>query len=147
MTELKKFLLSPLNIDIKNKLTKILQMILKLEEAYEFLEPVDYVKYKIPDYPEIIKYPIDLGTINEKLKNNSYETIQEFLNDVQLVWDNCHMYNPHINQINQSAEHCEKKFKKEFEKIFKYNIEISENFSHDNIGVNDGIKRKDKQFN
>ena len=144
MEDLNKFLLHPINDEIKIKLQKILLSIIKLEEAYEFLEPVDYIKYNIPDYPDIIKYPKDLGSIKQKLENNEYKNIQEFLNDVQLVWDNCHTYNPPNNQITKLAEICEKKFKKEFEKTFKFSIELNDEYSHDNIGINEKIELKDK---
>ena len=144
MENLNKFLLRPINEEIKIKLQKILLSIIKLEEAYEFLEPVDYIKYNIPDYPDIIKYPKDLGSIKQKLENSGYKNIQEFLNDVQLVWDNCHTYNPPMNQIIKLAEICEKKFKKEFEKTFKFSIELNDEYSHNNIGINEKIELKDK---
>ena len=144
MNDLNNFLLSPINEEIKNKLHKILLSITKLEEAYEFLEPVDYIKYNIPDYPEIIKYPRDLGSIKDKIENNGYETIQDFLNDIQLIWDNCHTYNPPLNQVTKCAELCEKKFKKEFEKVFKYSIEPNEEYSHDYIGINEKMELKEK---
>ena len=144
MNNLNKFLLSKINEDIKNKLYKILLTVIKLEESYEFLEPVDYINYNIPDYPKIIKYPKDLGSIKNQLENNKYDTIQDFLNDVQLVWDNCHTYNPPMNQVSKAAEFCEKKFKKEFTKIFKFNIEPSEEYSHENIGINEKIQLKEK---
>ena len=85
MNDLNYFLLASIIQEIKAKLLKILSTIIMLEESYKFLEPVDYVKYNIPDYPEIIKYPKDLGSIKQKLENDGYETIQEFLNDIQLV--------------------------------------------------------------
>ena len=144
MNDSYNFLLSPINEEIKIKLQKILLSITKLEESFEFLEPVDYIKYNIPDYPKIIKYPRDLGLIKLKLEKNEYENIQEFLNDIQLVWDNCHTYNPPMNHVTKCAKFCEKKFKKEFHKTFKLNIEPSEDYSHDNIGINEKIELKEK---
>ena len=144
MNDLNYFLLSPIDEETKIKLQKILSSIIKLDEAYEFIEPVDYIKYNIPDYPKIIKHPRDLGSIKTKLEKNKYETLQDFLNDIQLVWDNCHTYNPPFNQITKYAECCEKKFKKEFEKIFKYSIEPSEEYSHENIGINEKLELKEK---
>ena len=144
MDDLSIFLLSPINEETKIKLLKILLSISKLEESFEFLEPVDYIKYNIPDYPKIIKNPRDLGSIKIKLENNEYETIQEFLNDIQLVWDNCHTYNPPMNHVTKLAKFCEKKFKKEFQKTFKFNIDPSEEYSHDNIGINEKIELKEK---
>ena len=144
MDDLSIFLLSPINEETKIKLLKILLSISKLEESFEFLEPVDYIKYNIPDYPKIIKNPRDLGSIKIKLENDEYETVQEFLNDIQLVWDNCHTYNPPMNHVTKLAKFCEKKFKKEFQKTFKFNIDPSEEYSHDNIGINEKIELKEK---
>ena len=144
MNDLNNFLSSPINVEIKIKFQKILLSIIKLDEAYEFLEPVDFIKYNIPDYPKIIKYPRDLGSVKLKLDKNGYETVQDFLNDVQLIWDNCHTYNPPLNQITKYAQFCEKKFKKEFEKVFKFNIDFDELYSHDNIGINEKMELKDK---
>ena len=144
MNDLNNFLLSPINEETKIKFQKILSSIIKLDEAYEFLEPVDYIKYNIPDYPKIIKYPRDLGSVKIKLEKNGYETVQDFLSDIQLIWDNCHTYNPPLNQITKYAQFCEKKFKKEFEKVFKFNIDPSESYSHEFIGINEKIELKDK---
>ena len=45
------------------------------------------------DYPELIPYPMDLGTILQKLNEENYENIEEFLDDFELIWDNCKSYN------------------------------------------------------
>ena len=143
MNEKNEILNLSINSEIKSKLLKILSSIKKLKEAYEFLEPVDYIQYNIPDYLEVIKYPRDLGKIQFKLENNSYKTIQEFLNDVQLIWDNCYTYNPPMNYISKCAQICEKKFKKEFEKVFNVNIDINYEYNHDNIGINEKLELKE----
>lgn len=45
------------------------------------------------DYPEVVRYPMDLGTINNKFKDKRYKTVEGVLNDIQLIWDNCKLYN------------------------------------------------------
>jgi hypothetical protein len=47
----------------------------------------------LSDYPLVIKNPIDLGTIKKKLTMNRYQYVEEVLDDIQLVWDNCKTYN------------------------------------------------------
>lgn len=42
---------------------KILQFILKVKGCYLFQQPVDVAKYKIDDYYDIVKKPMDFGTI------------------------------------------------------------------------------------
>ena len=36
---------------------------------------------------------MDIGTIGAKLRDDKYRYVEEFLDDVQLVWDNCKTYN------------------------------------------------------
>ena len=143
MTEKNEILNMIIDKEIKSKLLKIISTIKKLKEAYEFLEPVDYIKYNIPDYLDIIKYPRDLSLIQFNLENDYYPNIQSFLNDVQLIWDNCYTYNPPKNYISKCAQICEKKFKKEFEKYFDVNIDIYDTYSNDNIGINEKMELKE----
>ena len=143
MTEKNEILNMIIDKEIKSKLLKIISTIKKLKEAYEFLEPVDYIKYNIPDYLDIIKYPRDLSLIQFNLENDYYPNIQSFLNDVQLIWDNCYTYNPPKNYISKCAQICEKKFKKEIEKYFDVKIDIYDTYSNDNIGVNEKMELKE----
>ncbi len=45
------------------------------------------------DYTRIVKKPMDLGTVSEKLQLDEYRFIEEALDDLQLIWDNCKSYN------------------------------------------------------
>ena len=143
MSEKNEILSHEIDKEIKNKLMKILSTIKKLKEAYEFLEAVDYIKYNIPYYLDVIKYPRDLSIVQFNLENDYYRDIQSFLNDVQLIWDNCYTYNPPLNYISKCAQICEKKFKTEFEKYFNINIDENEEYSHENIGINEKMELKD----
>lgn len=46
------------------------------------------------DYGVLIKHPMDLGTIVRKSNEEKYIYVEEILDDIQLVWDNCKLYNP-----------------------------------------------------
>lgn len=54
--------------------TKILNQCWKVKGAFWFYEPVDPVKYGIMDYFDIIKKPMDLGTVKKKLNYNAYSS-------------------------------------------------------------------------
>jgi hypothetical protein len=41
----------------------ILQQLMQKEEAAAFNEPVDWEGLGLPDYPDIVKHPMDLGTV------------------------------------------------------------------------------------
>lgn len=45
------------------------------------------------DYLEVIKTPMDLGTIKSRIENNYYNHHEDIANDVRLVWTNCMLYN------------------------------------------------------
>ncbi|GAA5795449.1 hypothetical protein HPULCUR_000807 [Helicostylum pulchrum] len=51
----------------------IMRNLKKHRDATPFLHPVDYIKLNVPDYPKVIKYPMDLTTVDQKLNNGEYE--------------------------------------------------------------------------
>jgi bromodomain-containing factor 1 len=65
----------------------------KTKHAIFFLTPVDPVALKIPTYPDVIKRPMDLGTVESKLKNDQYASVQAFADDLQLIVDNAAKFN------------------------------------------------------
>lgn len=72
---------------------KIITTVKKIKGANIFHHPVDHVKLGIPDYPTIIKKPMDFGTVKKKIDMNMYSKATEFLEDMELVFMNCRMYN------------------------------------------------------
>lgn len=58
-----------------------------------FSEAVDAEALKIPDYHTIVKNPMDFGTIKLKLKEHRYTKIEDFIDDMELVFYNCKLYN------------------------------------------------------
>lgn len=58
-----------------------------------FRERVNWEEWGLYDYLQVVKVPMDLGTIRNKLAKNEYKKAAEFARDVRLVWDNCKLYN------------------------------------------------------
>lgn len=81
------------NLNWEKAAKKLLSLLWKIKGGYLFQTPVDIKKYNINDYYEIIKKPMDWGTIKTKLNTNVYSTCQEFLEDMELVFNNCLTYN------------------------------------------------------
>ena len=50
-------------------------------------------KKDYPDYYEVITNPMDMNTINEKIKKGLYKTTEEFIQDCRLMFNNCRQYN------------------------------------------------------
>ncbi|KAF4714368.1 hypothetical protein FOZ62_020939, partial [Perkinsus olseni] len=65
--------------------------------AGEFLQPVDWKNLPgLHDYPLIVKRPMDLGTVLAKVEedgDDAYADFGEFEDDLNLIWDNCHLFN------------------------------------------------------
>ncbi|KAL1997799.1 hypothetical protein VTN02DRAFT_724 [Thermoascus thermophilus] len=61
------------------------------EHSTAFLTRVN--KREAPDYYNVIKHPMDLGTMTKKLKALQYKSKQEFVDDLNLIWSNCLKYN------------------------------------------------------
>lgn len=73
-------------------------------EAEAFKEPVDFEGLGLTDYPKIVKKPMDLGTIKHYLEEQVYSTPRQCLDDIQLVWDNCKLYNMEESDIHKIAK-------------------------------------------
>ncbi len=90
---------------------------MKQKGAFWFLEPVDPVKFNIMDYFDIIERPMDLGTVKKKLGHNVYRSLQHFVEDINLVWNNCYKYNGEHHEISKTANEIEVFFNEEFKKV------------------------------
>ena len=90
----------PKNImDSLKKCKNILASLKKHRCSAPFLRPVDPITLNCPDYFEIIKEPMDLGTVEKKLRNNSYTSPYGFFTDVRKIWSNAFTYNPRNSPV------------------------------------------------
>jgi bromodomain-containing factor 1 len=78
--------------------------------AFPFYHPVDPVALNIPDYFKIIKKPMDLSTIQEKLKVNAYDSADEFEADIRLMFNNCYKFNPPNQPVHKMGKELEEVF-------------------------------------
>ncbi|WVW84008.1 hypothetical protein I302_106034 [Kwoniella bestiolae CBS 10118] len=74
--------------------------------SWPFTKPVD--KNVVVDYYEVIKEPMDLSTMENKLENNHYETVEDFVADAKLMFDNCRQYNGEKSTYTKQANLLEK---------------------------------------
>uniref|UniRef100_A0AAY4CWQ9 histone acetyltransferase n=1 Tax=Denticeps clupeoides TaxID=299321 RepID=A0AAY4CWQ9_9TELE len=91
-----------------NILKNLLAQIKTHPDAWPFMEPVK--KSEAPDYYEIIRFPIDLKTMTERLKNRYYVTKKLFIADLQRIITNCREYNPPDSEYCKCANTLEKFF-------------------------------------
>lgn len=71
--------------------------------AWPFYKPVDVKLYKLDDYYDIIKKPMDLGTVKVKMDKREYKKADDFATDIRLIFTNCYKYNPPDHEIVQMA--------------------------------------------
>jgi len=60
-------------------------------------------KMEYPDYYEVIKKPIDMEKIGQKVKASHYDHLDELLSDLVLMFDNACRYNEPDSQIYKDA--------------------------------------------
>ena len=76
-----------------SKCKDLLKDMMKQVSAVYFAEPVDFVKFGIPDYPTIIKEPMDFSTIRSNLDKQVYKSHEMFCEHMRLVFKNAITYN------------------------------------------------------
>ena len=62
---------------------KIISNLWKAKGGNFFHEPVDPVKLNITGYFEVVKKPMDFGTIRSKIYGNVYDNCREFISDME----------------------------------------------------------------
>ncbi|XP_059614029.1 bromodomain-containing protein homolog [Phlebotomus argentipes] len=70
---------------------KLLEGLEQKDTSEIFREPVDV--NEVPDYMDIVKHPMDLSTMAEKLKSGAYESLDDLEADFDLMIRNCLAYN------------------------------------------------------
>ncbi|KAK6300327.1 hypothetical protein J4Q44_G00284250 [Coregonus suidteri] len=100
--------LTPLTDKDNEGLRRILRSLQAHKMAWPFLEPVD--PNDAPDYYGVIKEPMDLSTMEDRLQKRYYIKLTEFVADMTKVFDNCRYYNPSDSPFYQCAEVLENFF-------------------------------------
>jgi hypothetical protein len=86
----------------------------------QFEKPVSVAAF--PDYTQRIRNPMDLQTVERKVKNGVYSTPEDFEYDLMLIFQNCILYN-----TSRSVDHLVNLGKygtKQFRRIFAAKIKI-----------------------
>ncbi|PGG98273.1 hypothetical protein AJ79_08910 [Helicocarpus griseus UAMH5409] len=100
-------------------LTRCLQGLKRLHDARFFREPVDPVKLNIPNYPLVIKHPMDLRTIEEKLKANSYSSVDDVISDFTLMVNNSSTFNGPEHIVSVEGQKLKQAFERHLTKLPK----------------------------
>lgn len=91
-----------------DQLRRVVRQLESHKMGWPFLEPVS--ELDAPDYYDVIKDPVDLSGISDKLKSKTYIKVNEFVADVSKMFDNCRLYNSSDSMFFQCADMLEKFF-------------------------------------
>ncbi len=79
---------------------RALQEIWDNYDSFPFRYPVDP---SVPGYYAIIKYPMDLSTIQDKIRSGQYSDFENLCRDLRLMFDNCFTFNQPESLIYDQA--------------------------------------------
>lgn len=92
-----------------------------MQHAKNFSRPVDHVSMGLNDYLDIVKHPMDLGTVRSMLHNkiSTYTTLEAYAHDVSLVFSNSMLYNAPDSDLYFQAL----LLRQQFDSLLKYTID------------------------
>lgn len=100
-----------------------------------FQHPVSPDPVTEKDYFDIIKNPQDLATITARLKNDEYKVLQNWIDDVDTVWNNAETYNK-SDIMTAVTNECRKIFRQSCENNGLFTIkEWSKIIYHDRQNI------------
>ncbi|KAJ8957075.1 hypothetical protein NQ318_007288 [Aromia moschata] len=100
--------------DLQTGMHKILDHVKNHEDAWPFTDPVE--EEYAPNYYSIIRKPMDLQRMEERLDAGYYKSFTKFRTDFQLIVDNCRLYNGAENEYTDMVDNLLQVFEKATEK-------------------------------
>jgi len=89
---------------IRSRILPHIEKILKDPFGWLFQTPVDPQELGIPDYFDIVKEPMDLNLVKERLESGYYKRVEDTVRDVKLVFENAIQYNGLDSDVGQVAK-------------------------------------------
>ncbi|KAK1947217.1 Transcription initiation factor TFIID subunit 1 [Phytophthora citrophthora] len=89
---------------LNNALEVVVQRLLEMPESELFRVPVDATT--VQNYYQIVKQPMDLSTIRRKIEAKEYDSMREFVKDLELIVNNSRIFNgdPTKSAITANAQ-------------------------------------------
>lgn len=108
-------------------LEKIADQLKTIPDSRDFHQPV---KKTIKNYYDVIAKPMDLETLSNKARNHEYHSREEFLNNVELIYQNSVQYNgpdsPYSLKAAEILETAKQLIKAQEESLANYEKAIKE---------------------
>ncbi|GAV05993.1 hypothetical protein RvY_16037 [Ramazzottius varieornatus] len=103
---------------------KMIKAMIKHPHSWPFRVPVDAIKLNILDYHDIIKNPMDLGTISKRLDYYWYSNAVQCIQDFKVMFTNCYTYNQAGEDVVKMANELEKVFLAKLGQLPSEEVEI-----------------------
>ena len=117
-------------------LLQLLSALQTSSASWPFQQPVN--GDEVHDYYEVIKEPMDLGTMESKLEKDQYENVEDFVKDVLLIVRNCKRYNAETTPYAKAASKLEKEMWKKIREVPEWSNLEQENFEGTGRGEGGG---------
>eukprot|EP00518_Triparma_eleuthera_P023025 CAMPEP_0197561066 /NCGR_PEP_ID=MMETSP1320-20131121/24424_1 /TAXON_ID=91990 /ORGANISM="Bolidomonas sp., Strain RCC2347" /LENGTH=1070 /DNA_ID=CAMNT_0043122669 /DNA_START=36 /DNA_END=3244 /DNA_ORIENTATION=- len=104
---------------IGEKCRSMINKLLNDQYADPFSQAVDPVALGLPDYFDVVKRPMDLGTVKKKVDKGAYPDVQSFEDDVRLVFSNAILYNGERTDVGSMAKIMLQVFNKDLKATMK----------------------------
>jgi len=126
----------------------VMKTVWKHPNAWPFHAPVNTVRLGLTDYHDVIKTPMDLGTIDKRLQNHYYNDVAECIYDFTTIFVNCYVYNDMSDSIVKITKELEKWFLVKIKDMPKEEKEFyrkeNQSYRDDDEEIPDDIKNNKK---
>jgi hypothetical protein len=147
-----EYALNNLEINLDNSFNEILLNIIDKLWGHPISEPFTYELneetlgdlYK--QYMDIIETPIDLDTIKNKILRNEYDSFISFNKDINLMFNNCRLFNERGSQLYIQGIHLEDYYKLITTPLKKNKI-LNKNYNPGNLKISIGNNLNENQKN
>lgn len=98
----------------------ILRQITQHRWAWPFMTPVDVKGLGLDDYHDVIKRPMDLGTVRRQMDakdGTGYKNVRDIYEDVRLVFNNAMTYNDDQSDVHLMAKTLSRKFEEKWKTL------------------------------
>ncbi|KAG6452471.1 hypothetical protein O3G_MSEX007658 [Manduca sexta] len=100
--------------DIQTDMYKVLEQLTAHEDAWPFMDPVE--EEYAPNYYAVIRRPMDLRKMEERLDSGYYTDFSMFKADFKLIVNNCRLYNGQDNEYTLMVDNLQTAFDRLTEK-------------------------------
>jgi hypothetical protein len=95
-----------------DKCIKIVDKLIEWKVCKPFIEMLDPIRDNVIGYHEIVKEPMSLNEVKNRIKTKRYHDISAFDRDMNLIWSNARLYNGEDSYYTLCAMEASNWFKK-----------------------------------